>query len=687
MKEINLFGKIIVLSICIVSSLLAQKFTYNTVVDSVKREYIVHVPPTYDSTKKVPVVFMLHGTSGDGELMYATSGWVEMSNKEGFIAVFPSSLKYRIIDNGEYKTITKWNTQPDADWEFQSGENPKDDVKFLRKVLQEVLTKYSIDEHRVYLNGFSNGGSMAAKCSIEMSDVLTAVCSNASSFHLDTVYHPARKIPFLFQVGNKDYGPGNVGPDFPPVPMMYFDSLITIPGLTYLNGKHYRIANNCIRNLELDPKYTLSGDSNIALIATYWPKNSSDSHEFRYIFVKDLAHNYASWSPEQHWKWFSKFTTEDLNVTTKGTKMRIVTKVEDVDREYFVHIPEGYDSTKSTPMVIFFHGSGQDGNLMYNHSGWNDVADTANILVVYPSALIYCVMENGERKLSSKFNAYPQDGDPLCEGQIAKDDVLFVKEIINQMKARFAIDASKTYTVGFSNGGEMAARCAVDLGDIIAATIGVGGGGALPRDTVLKPKRNLPVMNMFGNMDNNIISGLGTTDKGVPMGFNVLYPKYPFLYAKQVVPYINTFNLEPSNYQTIGDTNNVVAAIFKGKVNDPLNVFYLVEVKNMEHEYPNGLNHPMHAATYHWNWLKRYTLPGLVGVFDNTLKNKIRPLFYPNPAKDIVLFGELTHYRIRSLGGVILKQGVDKSVNLEDLPEGGYILDADNHAGILVISR
>ncbi|MFN8332099.1 MAG: hypothetical protein U0T81_12935 [Saprospiraceae bacterium] len=113
MKEINLFGKIIVLSICIVSSLLAQKFTYNTV-DSVKREYIVHVPPNYDSTKKVPVVFMLHGTSGDGELMYATSGWVEMSNKEGFIAVFPSSLKYRIIDNGEYKTITKWNTQPDA---------------------------------------------------------------------------------------------------------------------------------------------------------------------------------------------------------------------------------------------------------------------------------------------------------------------------------------------------------------------------------------------------------------------------------------------------------------------------------------------------------------------------------------------------------------------------------------------
>ncbi|MBX7177396.1 MAG: hypothetical protein K1X68_11545 [Saprospiraceae bacterium] len=688
MKEIQLFGRVILCSVFFASGLMAQKFTYNTVVDSVKREYIVHVPSTYDSSKKVPVVFMLHGTSGDGELMYATSGWVEMSNKEGFIAVFPSSLRYRIIDNGEYKTITKWNTQPDADWDFQSGENPKDDVKFLRKVLQEVSTKYSIDVHRVYLNGFSNGGSMAAKCSIEMSDVLAAVCSNASAFFTDTFYTPKRKIPYLFEVGNLDYGPGNVGPEYPPVPMNLFDTLISTPGLKYLNGKHFRIANNCIRNFSLKSEHSkIVGDTNFALLTTYYPEDPKDTHEFKYIFVKNLGHGYPNWAPVKHWEWLQQFTLIDSSANVKGRKIRRVTKVQDVDREYFIHVPANYDSTTTVPMVVFFHGSGQDGNLFYNISGWNEVADTQNFIVVYPSALNYCVLENGVQKMSTKFVVYPQSGDPLCEGQELKDDVLFVKTILEQVSKEFPVDPRRIYTVGFSNGGEMATRCGLEMGDKIAASIGVGGGGSLPVDTVLIPKRKLPVMNMFGNMDQHILDGLGINDKSVPMGFGPLYTKYPQLYGKQVVPYINAFDLESSNYQTIGDTNNVVAAILKGKVNDPLNVFYLVEVKNMEHEYPNGINHPLHAATYHWSWLKRYSLPDLGGVIDNTLKNNIRPLFYPNPAKDIVLFSDLTHYRISSLGGVILKQGVDKSVTLEDLPEGGYILDADNHAGILVISR
>ena len=56
------------------------------------------------------------------------------------------------------------------------------------------------------------------------------------------------------------------------------------------------------------------------------------------------------------------------------------------------------------------------------------------------------------------------------------------------------------YTVGFSNGGEFAAsRTAIELSDKMAASISCGGGGALPRDTVLIPKRKLPVMLMFGN--------------------------------------------------------------------------------------------------------------------------------------------------------------------------------------------
>ncbi len=296
------------------SILFGQKSRVTTMVDSVQREYFLHIPFSYQSGNPVPLVFMLHGTSGNGEEFYNNSGWRELSETEGFIAVFPSSMKYKIDDAGELKSITKWNTTPDAEWTFQPGEVGKDDIKFLRKVIQEIEANYSINVKRIYLNGFSNGGQMAAKCSIEMSDVLAAVCSNAGSFYLDTTYIPKRKIPYLYQIGNRDYGPGNVGPEFPPVPMNLFDTLISTPGLSYRNGKHYIIANNCIRNFSLKSEHTpIVGDTNFAVLTTYYPLNSNDKHEFKYVFVKDLGHSYPNWAPIQHWAWLRQFELDITN--------------------------------------------------------------------------------------------------------------------------------------------------------------------------------------------------------------------------------------------------------------------------------------------------------------------------------------------------------------------------------------
>lgn len=95
------------------------KIRVTTMVDGKEREYFIHLPDSYDGTKAFPLVFMLHGTSGDGEVFYNAYGWKELSETENFIPVFPSSGRYKIIDDGENKTTTKWNTVPDANWQFQ----------------------------------------------------------------------------------------------------------------------------------------------------------------------------------------------------------------------------------------------------------------------------------------------------------------------------------------------------------------------------------------------------------------------------------------------------------------------------------------------------------------------------------------------------------------------------------------
>ncbi len=300
---------------CAFSNLIAGgKIRKTIIVDGKEREVFFHVPNSYTGNAAVPLVFMLHGTGGDGERMYEDSGWAELAEKEGFIAVFPSALRYKIIDEGELKTTTKWNHRPDANWVFQPGEIGYDDIKFLRRIIEMAKVELAIDAQRIYLNGFSNGGAMAAKCTIEMSDILAAVCSNASSFYLDTIFIPNRKIPYLYQVGNRDYGPGNVGPDFPAVPMRLFDTLISTPNIPYLNGKHYRIANNVARNFGLKGQHTgIVGDTNNLVLTTYLPLDANDGHEFKYIFVKDLGHSYPNWAPTEHWKWLKQYTLSDVS--------------------------------------------------------------------------------------------------------------------------------------------------------------------------------------------------------------------------------------------------------------------------------------------------------------------------------------------------------------------------------------
>lgn len=293
-----------------------EKITYGkiqvtTKIDGDDREYFVHIPKSYTGNQAVPMVFMLHGTSGNGEEFYQRSGWKEVGESQNLITVFPSSWRYCIHSQGETSTTTKWNTTPDAEWTFCSGQTPKNDIKFLRTIIDEMSLKYKIDAKRIYLAGFSNGGQMAAKCTIELSDKLAAVVQSAGTFYLDTIYVPKRKLAVLYQVGDEDYGPGNTGPA---VPMNQFSYLISTPGLDFKNGRFNTIATNHVRNFALNPNFTVNGDTTKFSIATYKPILTTDKHEFQYVLIKGLAHSYPNGdnhpleSAVLNWNWMKQFS-------------------------------------------------------------------------------------------------------------------------------------------------------------------------------------------------------------------------------------------------------------------------------------------------------------------------------------------------------------------------------------------
>ena len=275
-----------------------------TEVDGDTREYYVHVPASYNENEPIPVVFMLHGTGGDGEKYYNVSGWKELGETENILTVFPSSWRHCIIDEDGQKNTTKWHVFPGS-FDYCAGETPRDDVKFLRQIIAELDAKFNIDAGRIYLVGFSNGGQMAFRCAVEMSDVFAAIVESGGAVTNDTTAVPKRNLPVTLMLGNSDDKWVGEGVD---VPMSKFEQGVsTVPAAQ-------RIVHAHTSTFDLDTNYTLTGDTNTLLIATYPGKTPGDDRVFHFVLVRDLDHQYPNgenhWlnGPEKNWEWFRQFT-------------------------------------------------------------------------------------------------------------------------------------------------------------------------------------------------------------------------------------------------------------------------------------------------------------------------------------------------------------------------------------------
>ncbi len=283
-----------------------NRFTININGDT--REYYVHVPTVYDENTKTPVVFMLHGTSGDGEKFYNISGWKEVGEVENIITVYPSSWRHRIIDRGQQKNTTKWNVYSGS-FTYQSGETPKDDINFLKEIINELHQKFNVDPKRIYMVGFSNGGAMAFRCAVEMSDVFAAVVEASGTIQVDTLFNPKRNLPILWQTGNSDDAYLGNRPD---VPLTSIDSLLNSSGLLPIMNTH-------LNSFNLDSSYILSNDPGIAYarynpLTRTTPLTNTTERYMIFALLENLEHQYPNGinhpikGAETHWEWLKQFT-------------------------------------------------------------------------------------------------------------------------------------------------------------------------------------------------------------------------------------------------------------------------------------------------------------------------------------------------------------------------------------------
>jgi polyhydroxybutyrate depolymerase len=168
---------------------------------SLERTYLLHVPPQYDRANPVPLVLMLHGFGGTAANAIRETGWSAKADRESFIVVYPQATRPDEKAPPNLRTNgTAWN---DGSGRFHSSERNIDDVAFIRAVIERTQKEFSIDAKRVFVTGFSNGGSMTFRIGNKLADIVTAIAPVASASWADALA-PSRKISMLYITGTKD---------------------------------------------------------------------------------------------------------------------------------------------------------------------------------------------------------------------------------------------------------------------------------------------------------------------------------------------------------------------------------------------------------------------------------------------------------------------------------------------------
>jgi len=168
-------------------------------------------------------------------------------------------------------------------------------------------------------------------------------------------------------------------------------------------------------------------------------------------------------------------------------------------RSYVVHVPPQAARGDALPLLLAFHGGGGQAEGFREYAGLDAVADREGFVVVYPDGS----GRVGRRLLT--WNAGACCGFAQREGV---DDVAFARAVVDDVARRVAVDRTRVYATGHSNGAMMAYRVAAEASDLVAAIAPVGGAMQVE---AFAPARPVPVLHIHSVDDPRALyaGGLG----------------------------------------------------------------------------------------------------------------------------------------------------------------------------------
>ena len=203
-----------------------------------------------------------------------------------------------------------------------------------------------------------------------------------------------------------------------------------------------------------------------------------------------------------------------------GESVSRAIQVGELEREYRLHLPTGYDSGTPVPLVLVIHG--YTGNVMEPGNQYaSRLADAEGYVVAYPQGTGF---EVGGKRITSwndlACNASPGPEGPICTDDAqdyptppecgepsdcdwcsCHDDVGFIAALLDELEATLCIDLDRVFATGISNGGMFVHRLGCDLPDRFAAIAPVAGTIAKGFNCAPGSDPPISMINFYGTRD------------------------------------------------------------------------------------------------------------------------------------------------------------------------------------------
>jgi poly(3-hydroxybutyrate) depolymerase len=222
----------------------AQETKQKVTVDDVDRTFLVRLPKGYNPQQHYPVVILLHGMNQEADDMERLTGFDQIADKEGIIAVYPSALHGRWnvgvrpkeheqqpmyprrrpgagypgggYPGGGYpgggggypgggQQPPQQQPQPQPPQHPHEEAQPEaDDIGFFNQMIDQLAAKFSADPSRVYVAGLSAGGFMAMRVGCAVSDKVAAVATVGATMPKTMACLPGQPVSLMMITGTSD---------------------------------------------------------------------------------------------------------------------------------------------------------------------------------------------------------------------------------------------------------------------------------------------------------------------------------------------------------------------------------------------------------------------------------------------------------------------------------------------------